>query len=336
DGKRNAKAYELLEDYINNIRIDPYFINLSHNGLIGTGGNIEELAKIINSKQNNNDSMVVKLADLDNLVMLLKKMSIEERISEFNLREDRADVILPAAMMFIAMCKRLGNNEIIVPGAGVRDGIVVDLYSRHSGSDEHENLWHPHLYESVENLGGKFGIDFNHAKYVTRVASKLFDQMRNLLGLDQEDGKYLDTAAMLHDIGQHISYDRHHKHSLYILTNSELPGFDKLEMSIIANVARYHRRAEPKIEHANFASLSPADQNRVRRLSAILRLADAMDSEHLQRIDKFTVNIGENEIELLINSNPSYSENIKIAKKGQMLEAITGKNLVTRELNDEQ
>lgn len=333
--KNDKISYDLLDDYINNIRIDNYFSFVPHKRLIGTGGNIEEIAKIINGKSNGSDLLSIKIDDLASFVSYIKTLTQDEMITLYNIREDRADIILPAAMVYLTICKRLGDKEILVPCVGVRDGIVSDLYKQLTEGNEIDSS-HPHLIEILEKLCEKYGCDLLHARHVNSLASSLFTSFKETLGLANEDYLYLEVAAMLHDIGQFISYERHHKHSLYIIQNIELPGFNKNDMLIIANVSRYHRRAQPKDEHTNFSQLCVSDQDKVKKLSSLLRLADAMDSEHLQRIDSFDVKIDDKSIELFVKCKQSNSEMIKIWKKGQMLQDLTGKKLIVKELTNDK
>jgi exopolyphosphatase/guanosine-5'-triphosphate,3'-diphosphate pyrophosphatase len=119
---------------------------------------------------------------------------------------------------------------------------------------------------------------------VARLSLSLFDQLGKVHGMGEAERRLLHAAAVLHDIGDFVSYGRHHKHSLYLIANSSLPGFSPQEMAVVANVARYHRRSAPKPEHEAYAALDGRSRVRVTRLAALLRLADAMDREHAQKV----------------------------------------------------
>ncbi|NUO81680.1 HD domain-containing protein [candidate division KSB1 bacterium] len=124
-----------------------------------------------------------------------------------------------------------------------------------------------------------------HSLQVAALALRLFDQTRPWHRLGQQERDWLEYAAMLHDIGYFINYTRHHKHSYHLIIHSNLIGFSPRELAIIANLARFHRRAEPKERHKEFARLGRADQKLVRKLAAILRVADGLDRSHSQRIE---------------------------------------------------
>ena len=119
---------------------------------------------------------------------------------------------------------------------------------------------------------------------MARLAVALFDQTRPIHGLTDKEREWLEYAAILHDIGVHISYERHHKHSYYLIKNGDLRGFDPDEIETIALLTRYHRRASPKRRHPGFADLPRKRRRAIRRLAAILRLAESLDRSHSQII----------------------------------------------------
>jgi exopolyphosphatase/guanosine-5'-triphosphate,3'-diphosphate pyrophosphatase len=131
--------------------------------------------------------------------------------------------------------------------------------------------------ESIEEFGAKYNYDKSHSQQVSRLALSLFEQMKELHGLPERYASVLHAAAMLHDIGLFIAYEKHHKHSYYLIKSSGPSSFDALELDLIANIARYHRKAHPSPKHLPFSQLSAVQQDVVRKLSAILRVADGLD-----------------------------------------------------------
>jgi exopolyphosphatase/guanosine-5'-triphosphate,3'-diphosphate pyrophosphatase len=124
---------------------------------------------------------------------------------------------------------------------------------------------------------------------VAPLATSLFDQTRDHHGLSDSERALLEYAALLHDIGHHISYPGHHKHTYYLIKNGDLRGFHPAEIEVVANVARYHRRGEPRRKHAAFAALSRESRRTVRVLAGFLRVADALDRSHRQVVRRLTV-----------------------------------------------
>ncbi len=134
--------------------------------------------------------------------------------------------------------------------------------------------------ELLESIGH----EVSHSIHVTKLSLALFDQLASLHGLGVEERALLESAAFLHDIGWTISRKGHHKHSMRIILNSDLPAFDNRETRLIANIVRYHRKSLPKHSHSNFVLLSPEDQLTVKKLASFLRIADGLDTGHETRI----------------------------------------------------
>ncbi len=333
----NPESLKIMEDYISSMRLDPHFTRLNHSGVIGTGGNIEEIAKIAQNKIITDDVVTITVSELDNVISTLRHTTFAQRQALYEMRPDRADIILPAAIIYRTILGKLGDNEITVPGVGVREGIIKDIIDNLSSHDVYAHEHDIQLQVATEALGSKYNFDRDHAVFVTSMAMSLFNQLKDRCQLDEEDRNMLETASMLHDIGQFISYDKHHKHSSYIIANSELPGFSKEQMSFIANIARYHRRSEPKPDHSGFAELTEEKKNKLLILSSILRLADALDGEHLQRNSDVKIDLEGTKLGVdVYASQTGLSEYLKISKKGQMMANIFGLDIKVREICNEK
>jgi exopolyphosphatase/guanosine-5'-triphosphate,3'-diphosphate pyrophosphatase len=138
--------------------------------------------------------------------------------------------------------------------------------------------------ESLEEFGEKYNYDKVHCQQVSRLALSLFQQLNGLHGLSERYSQILRAAAMLHDIGLFIGYAKHHKHSYYLIKSSGPSAFDPMELDLIANIARYHRKAHPSAKHLPFNQLAPPQQAVVRKLAAILRIADGLDYGHQSKV----------------------------------------------------
>jgi exopolyphosphatase/guanosine-5'-triphosphate,3'-diphosphate pyrophosphatase len=278
----------IMTEYIATLRVPSLLRNKNPAGFIATGGNIESLAKL-GGTAGERGVLQLRMQDLRLLLRKLMAVSYHERIRQFELREDRADVILPAGLVYDRIAELVGADKIIVPQVGLKEGILLDLVD---GLQDHEPLWEKQTLESAVTLGRKYLFDEQHAVQVARIALSLFDQLKQTHGLNEKDRQMLLASAILHDIGGFISYKKHHKHSMYIISQSELPSFSPAEMRMIANVARYHRKSVPQTRHAPFAELDPQQQERVARMTTLLRMADAMDREHLQKIKAVRIETG--------------------------------------------
>jgi exopolyphosphatase/guanosine-5'-triphosphate,3'-diphosphate pyrophosphatase len=168
---------------------------------------------------------------------------------------------------------------------GVKDGVLLDLAEGILGPGVHASRLEQQAFVGALSIGRRFQFDEAHARHVARLSLSLFDQLAATHGLTDADRRILLVAAVLHDVGQFISYRKHHKHSLYLIHNTDVPNVSAAERILVALVARYHRRAEPKDEHYLFGTLDARDRTRVAGLASILRIADALDREHLQRVE---------------------------------------------------
>jgi exopolyphosphatase / guanosine-5'-triphosphate,3'-diphosphate pyrophosphatase len=205
-------------------------------------------------------------------------LSMKERIRKFKLRPDRADVILPAAIVLQIIGHEAHVRHINIPGVGLKDGLLLEMADQlRTGPHlpRREQVW-----ESARQLGRKYDIDTNHAVLTAKLARELFDQSQLLHSLGEEERLLLEVGALLHDIGHFINTIDHDKHGYYILQANPLIGLDQHQQEIVANIIRYHRKSMPASDDANFKSLPPKDRMIVTKLSALLRLADGMDVSH--------------------------------------------------------
>ena len=297
-GQEPGRFRRLLEEYVSTLRIPSAARHRAPAGFAATGGNIEALARLAGAAPGPEGVSVVGVDALAAVIGTLSRLSYRQRVDELGLREDRADVILPAAMVYERLARLAGAAEIAVPHVGVKDGVALDLVDELATRRDHDDRQTSLLRDAAVDLGRRYMFDEGHATHVADLAVSLFDQLPALHDLDDDDRRTLMAAAILHDIGAFVSYKRHHKHSLYLISQSELPGFSEREMLVVANVARYHRKGEPDSTHEAFAALAGDEQVRVRRLAAILRLADALDREHAHRVRRLRAESGDGEVTL--------------------------------------
>jgi exopolyphosphatase / guanosine-5'-triphosphate,3'-diphosphate pyrophosphatase len=288
-----------LEEYTATLR-NSRVLHAAVAGFVATGGNIEALARLADAKPDRNGVATLRVDDLRKITERLAILSYQERVEQLNLREDRADVILPAAMVYERVAVLAGVDTILVPNVGLKDGIVYDLLEQQTFGGKQRTARERSAYSGAIALGRRFHFDEAHARHVARLAASIFDQTKELHNLKRDDRRLLVAAAILHDIGTLIGYKRHHKHSLYLISESELPGMTAIETLMVANIARYHRKNTPAPHHESFMRLDEKDRDRVLKLSAILRLADSLDREHLQRVDTIRADLKGKVLELTI------------------------------------
>lgn len=204
----------------------------------------------------------------------------------------RAEIIVAGTAVFSRVLDRLKAPNLYYSTAGVRDGIIADLAARGVGH-ELTRLSRPQL-RVAEAMCRKFNADLRNARHVAALASDLFHGMQPLHGLPPEHGKLIEAAAYLHNTGHFISDTGHHKHSAYIVQNSDMPGYTDQERLLIALLCRFHRKSMPAPRHEGFRSLPPEGKKAVAMLAPLLRLAVGLDTSKEQKVDAVECQVSEN------------------------------------------
>ncbi|MDY7108478.1 MAG: Ppx/GppA phosphatase family protein [Planctomycetota bacterium] len=267
--------------------------------MIGTGGTFTALAAMDVCRRrpgNGNDESPlnvrgheVRRATVRRLLERLNAMSLRERLTVPGLSEDRAEIIAAGLAIIEVVMKRLGVDTLQVHDRGIRDGLLLSMRGelfpdarREAAPGESP----PDPLQAALRFAERCNYERPHCTHVAGLALSIHDQLATQLPLpstvlgDERNRLILHAASLLHDIGYLVNYARHHKHSHHLIMHSDLPGFTHRELELMANVARYHRRARPKKRHANFKRLVSGDRRIVKELAAILRIADGLDRAH--------------------------------------------------------
>lgn len=327
EGKPDPKGFQrMLSEYVSTLRIPSPAQYWSPAGFVATGGNIEALANLARAPEGPDGVKILPVSDLRSAIDLLGRLSYNERIFKLGLREDRADVILPAAIVYHHLARLARAQEILVPGIGVKEGIILDLADDLISHADHETRQEQQISKAAISFGRRFMFDEAHGLHVARLATSIFDQLEELHGLGSSERRLLLAAAMLHDIGAFVGHKRHHKHSLYLISHSELPGFSEYEMLVVANVARYHRKNTPQSHHPDFMLLSEPDRKKATVLSAILRVAASLDRAHTQDVQDVRVEVTEKTIHLhLQGEGDMFLERWAVSRKTGLLGEVFGR-----------
>jgi exopolyphosphatase / guanosine-5'-triphosphate,3'-diphosphate pyrophosphatase len=316
----------MLREYLNRV-LAPALSQLAPiraTRFVGTGGNFERLA-ILCPAGSKKDA--IDVAALRELAPKLARMSADERRQTYGLREDRADVIVPASFVVLRVADALGAEKVLVPGAGLRDGVLGEMIEKHHG------VWdYPKEVDAIlggaRALGRKFKFDEAHGEHTMRLAARLFDDLKSLHGFGAEERLDLCVAALLHDIGDFIADGGHHKHSYYVIQHCDVPGLTPERRKLCANIARYHRGADPQAEHVNLAGLDKNDMARVRKLAAILRIADALDREHREKVSEVSVSVDKKRVVLRLRGEHDYAlEMWTVKRKSPLFESVFDRSL---------
>ncbi|MCX8050326.1 MAG: Ppx/GppA family phosphatase [Chlorobi bacterium] len=250
------------------------------------------------------------------------------RIAEIaGVEAERADIITAGALIAERFLEQMNLPHVVVSTYALREGVVFDTAQHLRDQRQYHHLVHLRA-ATIEQMCQRYGVDRAHAQHVARLALQLFDGLHSLHGLGDAERELLEAAALLHDVGYHISPDQHHKHSYYIISNAVMPGFSSTEAEIIANVARYHRKSHPKSKHENFAALPQRWKRAVRWMAACLRIAEGLDRRRQQRVEAVHVEIGDDCIR--IHSKAGGEIGIELwgaERRALLLEELSGRKI---------
>jgi exopolyphosphatase/guanosine-5'-triphosphate,3'-diphosphate pyrophosphatase len=255
--------------------------------LIATSGTAVCCADLVDlfggRKQPGTGLREVRTKDLAQLVSRLRGLKRRELAELPAVGGPRSDSLMAGAILLQELMSHAGVERFQVSDRALREGLVLaaigqPIPAAHAPGDLRRR--------QVLQLAERAQSVLRHNLQTARLAVRLFDVTASLHSFGGREREWLEYAALLHDIGYSIHYRNHHKHTFYLIANASLDGFDQPEIEIIAHVARYHRGAAPKSQHAAFAALKPWQQRTIRRLAVLLRIADALDRTHASRVEE--------------------------------------------------
>ncbi|MEO7428660.1 MAG: Ppx/GppA phosphatase family protein [Acidimicrobiales bacterium] len=295
--------------------------------VVGSSGTIAALAEMAalratGARPRAISNLVLHRDGLDAVVAeLLAAPDTEARARLPGLDAGRADIILAGALILEQVVHELDIAEVVISDYALREGVLLDSWRRRHGGSLH------HLSDlrrrSVVDLTQAMDEDPRHAEQVARLGLALFDATRSRHGLGDDARELLEAAALLCNVGMFLSHAQHHKHSYYVIRSSDrLSGFTEHEVELIALVARYHRKSEPKRKHREFAALDEQDQQLVRCLAGLLRVAIGLDRNHAARVAGVVVDDADDR--LVVQAEPAGADDISL----ELYAATAGKELL--------
>jgi exopolyphosphatase/guanosine-5'-triphosphate,3'-diphosphate pyrophosphatase len=291
--------------------------NLGESIAVALGGNAETLANIAPGPREHG-LPTVELSLLRARLPDILKRDVRERMKAYAVRRDRADVIGIAAITFITLGRYLNLRTFATPCVGIREGLLQEIAREAFSRKE------PHRYNAAarqllvgtRSFARRLGYDQQHAEHVRELSILLFDQLQPVHHLPSQSRVLLEAGALLHDTGHMISHRGHHKHGEYLALNGDIPGLEGRDRAIVAGLVRYHnRKSEPAGHHASYSSLSNLDKRITRRLSAILRIAEALDHSHRQRAMKIRASFQRGAVGLLVHARGDAAEDLRDASR---------------------
>ena len=212
----------------------------------------------------------------------VERLDGESLVSRFRLPAVEAETLVPSLLVYRALLSATAARGVVVTDASLRTGVLLDFIEP-VGRQAVEDF-ERQVLASAEAVGHRFRFDRAHGLQVAKLATRLFDELRGEHGLSDRERLLLQTASLLHDVGIYVSVRAHHKHSQYLLAASQIFGLSAEETNIVSNIARYHRGRTPQESHLPYIALDRNHRVIVTKLAAILRVANALDAEHLEKV----------------------------------------------------
>lgn len=289
------------------------------------GGNAEALARMLGDGHLTQPTF--ELAALERALPDILGADVEARMQKFGVRRDRAEVVGVAALLVATVGRQLGVQRFIAPGVGIREAVLLDLAE--AAAEERtraESAQDKALITAARTFARRVDHDTTHGEQVRVLARSLFAQLRDVHQLPDECGVLLEVAALLHDVGEVVHTRGHHKHSEYMIRFGRIPGLDGDEREMVALLARFHRKSIADVRKMlGETGLSKEQRAQMRKLTAILRLADGLDSGHRQRIENIVVSrAGQNIVLDLITRDGPSADDAQLLRKADMFQEELG------------
>jgi exopolyphosphatase/guanosine-5'-triphosphate,3'-diphosphate pyrophosphatase len=273
-------------------------------GVIGSGGTFTNLGRMVAARRgvspaNPVHGLTVRVGEVEQLLEWLAPMTAEQRIRVAGLNPQRADIIVAGIAVTASLLDWVEARELTISAYGLREGLLLDMVGAEVVPIAIDPL--RLIREFVERCHG----DRRHVEHVRLLALQLFDQLAETVEAGEGERSLLEAAALLHDVGQMVSYRKHHRHSFQLIMHADRLNLDPHQRLLVALISRYHRRRGPRKKHEDFAALEAGDQELVRRLAGILRIADGLDRGHTAAVE--TVQTELSKSRLLITAIPRFA-----------------------------
>lgn len=274
------------------------------NSLVGTSGTARALARLATAARGDiipehSHGLVLHRSELDDLIGVFQTLSAAKLARMPGMDARRAKTLPSGAVLVREIMDTLGKKRLVTSELSLRDGLVADWVRRHHPEVSLLGTVSDPRRRAVMAMMKRYRVDVKHAEQTARLATEIFDATVLVHGLRIDDRRILEFAALLHDVGHHISGKDHHKHGQYLIRHTRMPGFTSPEVAVLGNLVRYHRSGKAKQGHAEFAALDAVGRDRVNGLAAILCLADALDRGHNQSVQGIDVTVSKERVHIL-------------------------------------
>lgn len=316
-----------IHNVVEDIRVEMPLAEVEH--FIALGGDVRFAASRLFGAEREGELPVVGREEFLAFCDELSRFDVEELVERYRLAHVDAETLVPALMAYRELLAETRAQRILVPDASLRGGLLLEMARADRGGIED---FSKQVLASAAALGERYRYDAVHARNVAHLAVRLFDELASEHGLARRERLLLEVAALLHDVGIYVNLRGHHKHSQYILSVSEVFGLSRDDLLVVSNVARYHRRALPQKSHLPYMALDRETRLMVRKLAALLRVANALDADHLQKVTDLHVIKEEGGFALEVEGAGDLTmERLAVTSRSDLFVDVFGRRLSFRE-----
>ena len=297
--------------------------------LLALGGDVRFAVRALQLEPGEQGVISVPLSRLQKLTNELIGLSIEQIMQRYHLELSEAETLVPALLVNVRTAQMLGADRLLVTGFNLRDALLQGMVRPVDWSPDFRGQ----IIRSAEELARKFQVDIEHSRYVAGLAARIFRALAKSHDLDVRCETILYVAALLHEAGLFVNSSGYHKHSYWLISNSEIFGLNSLDHRLTALVARYHRRATPKASHEAFAALERDSRVIVNRLAGILRVAIGLAQSRTQRIRELDCRIEEDQLVLSVHGRGGdlSLERLELRQHADLFRDVFGLDLILRD-----
>lgn len=295
--------------------------------LIALGGEVRQILGILDGEaEPDAEYRILNRKKVKKLYETLSQMNIDQIADSYNLPKREAETLIPSITIIYSILEFIESKRIIVPMISIIDGIADSLLEKSEFYDKSEsNSSQDDIISSVWFIAEKYGVSKDHAKYVSNIATSIYDQLEKVHKLEDKYRLFLRTAAILHDCGNYVSLSDHAFHSYNIIKSQNIMGFSDRNLELIGNIARYHSGQMPSHRDSSYKNLSDEDKVIVSKLASILSISEAVDLSHKEKIDEVEVKASGETVLFKIKSDESLIlETWEIKKRVKLFEEVFG------------
>ena len=327
-----AHQREVIENHIKRTvdRIRETPLRPGHTQVFVMGGEARFAASQLVPDWDKQVLLELSVSSLEVFTRSVLERSVDELVRMYGLTYPEAETLGSTLLTYVRLAQALKLKGLFITSITMRDGVLAEMAAQGAWTDEFVDQ----IVNSALTLGSRYHTDHAHAEHVEEICRQLFEALHDEHQLSPRHGLLLRIAALLHEAGMFVSNRSHHKHSMYLIANSELFGLGARDIRLTALVARYHRRATPEASHELYSSLEREERVTVAKLAAILRVADALDRSHAQRVRNLQIEMSDGQLVLTApNVTDLTLEQLALQEKGQMFGQVYGLDVVLRKRN---